>query len=83
MRLASGAQEQSSSVEQMTASIEELAKSVEAVKENATHADQIAKGTAQLAEQGGTAVQKSIEAMGLIKTSSQQISEIILAKSLS
>jgi methyl-accepting chemotaxis protein len=75
--LASGAQEQSSSVEQMTASIEELAKSVDAVKDNATQADQIAKGTSQLAEQGGAAVQKSIEAMDLIKTSSQQISEII------
>ena len=53
------------------------AKSVDAVKDNATQADQIAKGTSQLAEQGGAAVQKSIEAMDLIKTSSQQISEII------
>jgi methyl-accepting chemotaxis protein len=75
--LATGAQEQSTSVEQMTASIEELTRSVEAVKENAVDADKLAKQTSGLAEQGGSAVQKSIEAMELIKTSSTQISEII------
>jgi methyl-accepting chemotaxis protein len=75
--LATGAQEQSSSVEEMSASIEEMARSVETVKENAVEADRIAKRTSSLAEQGGSAVQKSIEAMDLIKTSSTQISEII------
>ena len=40
-------------------------------------ADKIARQTNGLAEQGGTAVQKSIEAMELIKTSAAQISEII------
>jgi methyl-accepting chemotaxis protein len=75
--LASGAQEQSSSVEEMSASIEEMAHSVESVKENAVDADKIAKQTSGLAEQGGSAVQKSIEAMELIKTSSTQIGEII------
>jgi methyl-accepting chemotaxis protein len=75
--LATGAQEQSSSVEEMSASIDQMAHSVEQVKENALEADKIAKQTNGLAEQGGTAVQKSIEAMELIKTSSTQISEII------
>jgi methyl-accepting chemotaxis protein len=75
--LASGAQTQSSSVEEMSASIEELARSIEAVKENAAEADQLAKQTSHLAEEGGSAVQKSGESMGLIKTSSDQISEII------
>jgi len=37
----------------------------------------VAKKTNQLAEQGGQAVQKSIEAMELIRTSSEQIAEII------
>ena len=37
----------------------------------------MAKETNQLAEQGGQAVQKSIEAMELIRTSSTQIAEII------
>ncbi|HYW79960.1 MAG TPA: methyl-accepting chemotaxis protein [Thermoguttaceae bacterium] len=75
--LASGAQTQSSSVEQMGASIEQLARSIENVKENAGEADGVARETSQLAEQGGRAVQKSIEAMETIRTSSAQIGEII------
>ncbi len=75
--LAGGAQTQSASVEEMSASIDQLTKSVESVKENATEADGVAKKTAGLAEQGGHAVQKSVEAMELIRTSSDQISEII------
>jgi methyl-accepting chemotaxis protein len=75
--LAQGAQTQSSSVEQMTASIDTLAHSIEAVKANAVDADKVAKTTNSLAEEGGAAVQKSVEAMELIRTSSQQISEII------
>ncbi len=75
--LASGAQNQSSTIEQMSASIEELTRSIEAVKTDAGEADTVAKQTSRLAEQGGSAVQKSIEAMELIRTSSQQIGEII------
>jgi methyl-accepting chemotaxis protein len=75
--LAQGAQTQSSSVEQMTSSIDTLAHSIEAVKTNAVDADKVAKSTNGLAEEGGAAVQKSVEAMELIRTSSQQISEII------
>ncbi len=75
--LAQGAQTQSSSVEEMNASIEELAHSVDSVKENATAANKLANETNTLAEQGGVAVQKSSESMALIRTSSNQISEII------
>ncbi len=75
--LASGAQTQSSGVEQMSAAVEELTRSIEAVTENARQADTMAKATSQQAEEGGTAVQKSIEAMELIRNSSNQISEII------
>jgi methyl-accepting chemotaxis protein len=75
--LASGAQTQSASVEEMSAAIDELAKSIDAVKENATEADRMAKQANQLADEGGRAVQKSVEGMDLIKTSSDQISEII------
>ena len=75
--LAAGAQTQSASVEEISASIDQLTGSVESVKNNATEADGVAKQTAQLAEEGGQAVQKSIEAMELIRTSSGQISEII------
>ena len=75
--LAAGSQTQSSSVEEMSASIEELSRSIDAVKDNASEADRMAKDTNGLAEEGGTAVQKSVEAMELIRTSSAQISEII------
>ncbi len=75
--LAQGAQTQSASVEQVNASVEELSSSVASVKENAHQADDVAKQTSQLAETGGSAVQKSTEAMELIKTSSNQIAEII------
>jgi methyl-accepting chemotaxis protein len=75
--LAAGAQTQSSSVEQMSASIEELALSVESVNESAANATKVANEANRLAEEGGSAVQKSVESMGLIRTSSQQISEII------
>jgi len=49
----------------------------EAVKSNAAEADRVAKQTNHLAAQGGSAVQKSVEAMELIRTSSGQIGEII------
>lgn len=75
--LASGAQTQSSSVEEISASIEELTASIEGVKTNAQEADAVAKKTNELADRGGQAVQKSIEGMELIRTSSDQIAEII------
>jgi methyl-accepting chemotaxis protein len=75
--LASGAQQQSSSVEEMTASIEELTRAIESVKEGANEANRVARDASRLAEEGGKAVTKSVESMGLIRTSSQQISEII------
>ena len=62
----------------MTASTEELARSVEAVKDNANDVDQGGRRKSnQLAEEGGKAVQKSIESMEQIRPSSQKISEII------
>lgn len=76
-RMAHGAQSQSASVEEMSASIEELTRSIEAVKDNAGEANKLAVSTNKMAEEGGQAVQKSVEAMDLIKNSSEQISEII------
>ena len=75
--LATGAQTQSASVEEVSASIEELTASIDGVKTNAAEADGVAKKTNQLAEKGGQAVQKSTQAMELIRTSSDQIAEII------
>ena len=75
--LTRGAQSQSASVEQMSASIEELTRIIEAVKDNAGQANHVATETSGLAEEGGAAVRKSVDAMDRIKTSSSQISEII------
>ncbi|MDZ7616120.1 MAG: methyl-accepting chemotaxis protein [Patescibacteria group bacterium] len=75
--LAAGAQEQSSSVEEITASVEQLARSVDSVRNNAQDADKVSRDTSRLAEQGGMAVRKSAEAMEMIRTSSEQIAEII------
>ena len=75
--LAQGSQTQSASVEEMSAAIEELSRSIEAVKDNATSASDVARKTSTLADEGGSAVRKSVEAMDRIKTSSTQISEII------
>ena len=75
--LAGGAQTQTASVEQMRATIDQLVASIEAVKNNAAEADSSARETSRLAERGGSAVAQSIQAMELIRASSDQISEII------
>jgi methyl-accepting chemotaxis protein len=75
--LASGAQTQSASVEEISASMEELGASIDAVKTNAREANNVTQKTNELADRGGQAVQRSIEAMELIRTSSDQIAEII------
>ncbi len=75
--LAHGAQTQSSGVDQISSSIEELAQSINGIKESTTEADAVARRTSQLAEEGGGAVSKSVEAMELIRNSSAQIAEII------
>ncbi|MBN2217296.1 MAG: HAMP domain-containing protein [Pirellulales bacterium] len=75
--LAQGAQTQSTSVEEIAASIEELAHSIDAVRRNASEANDLAKQTNSLAQRGGAAVSRSIDGMELIRSSSQQMSEII------
>jgi len=75
--LAEGAQTQSAAVEEMSASTEELTRSIESVKDSSSEADKLAKSTSHLAQDGGVAVKKSVEAMELIRKSSEQIGEII------
>lgn len=75
--LAQGAQTQASAVEEMSASNQGLAASIEQVKTSAGEANKLARETSELAEEGDKAVQQSVQAMDLIKTSSEQISEII------
>ena len=75
--LASGSQQQNSAVEEVSASVDELNASIDQVSDNARDADAAARRTNELAEQGSLAVEQSMEAMELIKTSSNQIAEII------
>jgi methyl-accepting chemotaxis protein len=74
---AESVQSQSTHTEQVRSTSEELSQSVDGVMASVQRADQTAKETSQLADQGGVAVNKSIEAMQRIRTSSDQIGEII------
>lgn len=76
--LAQGAQTQNATVEEMSASIEELSQSIDSVRESADGANQVAAATQQLATDGNRAMLKANESMELIRTSSSQISEIIV-----
>jgi methyl-accepting chemotaxis protein len=75
--LAGGNDTQSASVVEITSCIEELIQSVGHVKESATQATDIANQANRLAEESDEAVARSVTAMGLIRASSQQISDII------
>jgi methyl-accepting chemotaxis protein len=75
--LSEGAQSQSASVEEMTAAVEHLAGSIEAISRSASDSQKQADETASLARAGGAAVADAIEAMGLIRKSSDQINDII------
>jgi len=74
--LAHGTQVQSAGVEQMRTSIEQLAERVELAKAGAAEADELAGRTNQLAEDGGRAMEKAIEGIQLIRSSSEQIGQI-------
>lgn len=74
---AEAVQSQTSNTDSVRATTEELSKSVDGVMASVQRADQTAQQTSELADQGGVAVNKSIEAMQRIRTSSDQIAEII------
>ena len=74
--LADGTREQRTNVDRMKASTLELTESVGAIKANAAEADALANRTNKLAKEGDCAVRKSIEGMALIKSSSDQVTEI-------
>ena len=75
--LSAGAEQQSAAVEEVGASVEELISSIQDVAKNASEVTGKAQAAASQAEAGGDAVNKNLEAMELIKTSSSQIGEII------
>ena len=75
--LAQRTQEQASSLEETSSTMEEMTASVKQNADNASQANQLAKGARDKAEAGGDVVRRTIEAMQGISDSSEQISAII------
>jgi len=75
--LSSRTEQQASSLEETAASMEELTSTVKNNAGNATQANKVASNARELAEQGGTVVNRAVEAMRDISNSSRKISEII------
>ena len=75
--LSESSQNQAATVEEMSASIDHLSKAILEINHSASAARELAVGTSRLAKQGGESVGQAIEAMVLIKTSSEQVSDII------
>ena len=75
--LSESAQNQAATVEEMSASIQQLSQAIVHINQNADAATGLAEKTAHLAKQGGDSVEQAIEAMVLIKKSSEQVSDII------
>jgi methyl-accepting chemotaxis protein len=75
--LSESAQNQAATVEEMLASVQQLSRSIAEINQNSADAKTQAVKTSQLAKQGGESVEQAIEAMVLIKKSSEQVSDII------
>jgi len=75
--LSSGAQEQASSLEETTATLEEITSTVKQNADNAKQANQVAVGSRDTAEKGGSVVTEAVAAMGEINEASKNIADII------
>jgi methyl-accepting chemotaxis protein len=70
-------QEQASSLEETASSMEEMTSTVKQNAENASHANQLARGAREQAERGGEVAGKAIMAMGEIDAASRKIGDIV------
>ncbi|HEY4293492.1 methyl-accepting chemotaxis protein [Luteibacter sp.] len=70
-------QEQASSLEETASSMEEMTSTVKQNAENASHANQLARGAREQAERGGEVVAQTVVAMREINSSSKKISDIV------
>ena len=70
-------QEQASSLEETASSMEEMTSTVKQNAENASHANQLARGAREQAERGGEVVTQAVTAMRDINSSSRKISDIV------
>jgi methyl-accepting chemotaxis protein len=75
--LSESSQNQAATVEEMSASVDHLSHAILEINQNASSARELAQRTSQLAKQGGESVDQAIEAMVLIRKSSEQVSDII------
>jgi len=74
--LSDSAQNQAATVEEMSASIQHMARAISEIYQTAGAATSLAEKTSRLAKEGGESVEQAIEAMVLIKKSSEQVSDI-------
>jgi len=77
MDLSSRTEQQASSLEETASAMEQLTSTVKQNAENAQQANQLAVSASAIASQGGVAVEKMVNTMTSINTSSQKIVEII------
>lgn len=75
--VSAGAYSQAASVERMSQAVDELTGSIRRVARGTSESRDQARQTSELAVESGRAVDDALEAMALIETSSEQISEII------
>src|SRR5699024_5238750 len=75
--LSSRTEQQAASLQQTAASMEELDSTVRQNTENATQADQLARGASDVAARGGVAVSAVVDTMREISSSSSQMSDIV------
>jgi methyl-accepting chemotaxis protein len=70
-------EEQAASLEETSASMEEIAATVKKNAENAKHANDLTRGTHEVADRGGEVVAQAVSAMARIEESSRKIADII------
>jgi methyl-accepting chemotaxis protein len=70
-------EEQAASLEETSASMEQIAATVKKNAENAKHANDLTRGTHEVADRGGEVVAEAVSAMARIEESSRKIADII------
>ena len=75
--VASGSLALSATTEEMNASVEELTASIHSIADSAKSTEMLARGTETEAETGTQAISKAIEAMQVLRQSSEDMSEIV------
>jgi methyl-accepting chemotaxis protein len=70
-------EEQAASLEETSASMEQISATVKKNAENAKHANDLTRGTREVADRGGEVVAEAVSAMARIEESSRKIADII------